>query len=87
MAKRVRVRSSVVAVKQALVGLLEREVSPSRLMGAEVHFPDIGAPVVEKVGFLRYPGEVIEGDAEPVAADSTSDHSIDRSNEDGYSKA
>ena len=49
---------------------------PFRLMAIETRFPDIGDPVSERAGFLRYPGEPILGDAEPVAAGPTSDHHV-----------
>jgi len=68
----VRVRPSVIAVASALqVG-----PEPCRLIGIQTRFPDVGYPTSEKVGFLRYPGELILGDAEPVAASPTSDHHV-----------
>lgn len=67
-----RVRPSVMAVFCAL----EFGPQPCRLMGVRVRFPDIGQPVTEQVGFLRYRGEPVLGDAEPVAPGPTSDHHV-----------
>lgn len=64
-----RIRPAALAVSCAL----EFGPRPFRLIGLQTHFPDIGRPVPEKVGFLRYPGESIVGDAEPVAAGPASD--------------
>lgn len=49
---------------------------PCRVMGWRVMFPDIGEPVVVEVGFLRYPGEPIQGEAEQVAAWAASGHNV-----------
>ena len=68
----VRVRPSVIAVACAL----QFGPEPCRLVGIQTRFPDVGYPTSEKVGFLRYPGEPILGDAEPVAAGPTSDHHV-----------
>lgn len=67
-----RVRPSVIAVDLAL----QFGSQPFRLMGAEIRFPDIGRPVLEKVGFLRYQGEPCLGEAELVAPGPASDHSL-----------
>lgn len=67
---RVRIRPSVIAVACAL----EYGPQPCRLIGLITRFPDVGSPTHEKVGFLRYPGEAIHGDAEPVAPGPTSHH-------------
>lgn len=47
---------------------------PFRLMAVRVRFPDIGSPVTEQAGFLRYGGEPVTGDTEPGATGSASDH-------------
>ena len=75
----VRVRPSAIAVACAL----RFGPEPCRLMGIQTRFPDLGHPMPEKVGFLRYPGEAILGDAEPAATSSTSNHLNDRSIENG----
>ena len=67
-----RVRPSVVAVSCAL----QFGPQPCRLMAIETRFPDVGSPTSEKIGFLRYSGEAILGDAEPVAAGPTPDHNL-----------
>lgn len=68
----VTLRRSSVAVAAALAF----GSHPSRLMAMRVHFPDIGQPVPDSFGFLRYPGEPIQGDAEPVLPGPTSDHNL-----------
>lgn len=68
----IRFRDSYVATLAAF----EFGPVPQRVMAFRVRFPDIGGPVLEQVGFLRYPGESIQGEAEPVAAGSSSDHSL-----------
>ena len=68
----VRVLRSVLAVRSAL----EFGPIPQRLMGLQVFFPDIGRPTVDQVGILRYRGEPVLGDVEPVAPVSTSYHHV-----------
>lgn len=69
---RARVRPSVVAVACAV----QLGPVPCRLMAVQTLFPDVGQPVSEKIGFLRYSGESILGDAEPVAPGPTPDHNL-----------
>ena len=57
--------------------------TPCRVMGVQTFFPDIGVPVTEKVGYLRYPGEPFLGDVEPAATGPASGHLNDRSIENG----
>lgn len=47
---------------------LEFGAVPCRVMAFVWMFPDIGPPSVLKVGFLRYAGESVIGEAEQVAA-------------------
>lgn len=49
---------------------------PHRLIRIRVRFPDIGSPMSEQVGLLRFPGEPTQGDAEPVAPGPTSNHNV-----------
>lgn len=68
----VEVRRSVVAVGYAL----EFGARSVRVMALRVLFPDIGSPSVLGVGFLRYSGESILGEAESVGAVSASNHNL-----------
>lgn len=47
-----------------------------RLMALEMRFPDIGSPMVERLGFLRYTGEPCIGDPELLAGSSESGHNV-----------
>lgn len=51
--KRVRSNPLAFAVRLAVTGVC----TVPRLYGAEVVFPDIGKPFVDRVGFLRYGNE------------------------------
>lgn len=64
------VKPSAVAVSFALA----RGSSPSRVVGIEVFFPDLGAPRLESLGFLRYSGEPSPGDRGTAATVPPSDH-------------
>ena len=50
---RTRTNPLVFAVRLAVAGVCDGR----RLYGAEVVFPDIGGPFVDRVGFLRYGNE------------------------------
>lgn len=63
-------------VSLAVQSALQFGPVPHRLIRIRVRFPDIGAPVLEQVGLLRFPGEPIQGDAEPVTPGPTSNHNV-----------
>lgn len=70
MAVTIRVKPVAVSVAAAL----SLGGQSSRLHAAQVHFPDIGLPVLDSVGYLRFAGEPVIGEAETVAPDSAPDH-------------
>jgi hypothetical protein len=71
MSFRCRLKFSAVAVSSALsIGPV-----PSRLVGVEVFFPDVGQPSAGSMGILRYTGEPSSVDRGPGATVPPSDHS------------
>jgi hypothetical protein len=71
MSFRCRLKFSAFAVSSALsIGPV-----PSRLVGVDVFFPDVGKPAPVSLGFLRYHGEPSPGDRSAAATAPLSDHS------------